>query len=1322
MLALLLSAALIAEPTAGCAVAYAAGPADGQKAVFEVTEDEQNSKTKTEDGDASDETGDKDGSDKTGDEDGSDETADKDGSDETGDGDGSDKTGDEDGSDETGDEDNSGETGDEDNSDETGDEDGSGETGDEDNSDETGDEDGSDELVDEDGSETEDDELTEEDEENQEEEEEAEDKLDKEKEEKEKEEEELDGFSPMPSGYKLTSEQKELKADLAASMDSFDDDAEGSLYVEREVFAFADSREEAEAIAEAYHAELTEYDLGVATLKLTKGTSVGKALRVAADSDNNLPAVYPNYYRYISTEEAAGEAAAEEDIAADDSLIEIEEEEYETEQTGSETEVEEGGEPSLEAYEQALQAYSDPYLAPSSSMYQWQHVNVGSVYAWQAGYTGSGVKVAVLDSGVTPMSNELTLAGNAYTSSSSSSATDGNGHGTHVAGIIGAKSNSIGGAGIAPNASIYNVKVMGDDGTGTDDDIIRGLTQAIKWKVNLINMSLGGVGDNPAFQDKINEAYKNGIAVFAAAGNDGGSNMDYPAGYDHVICIGAVDNNNERASFSNYGAWVDLSAPGVNIWSTGTSGTSYVRMSGTSMACPVAVGEAAVILSANPSAIAGKSGGAKVDALESFMKANAVSAGSGMGKGVTSLTKAFKLTVATAKPAAPTITASVAGNAQSVSVTIKATGGTTIYYATDGKAPTYKNGKAGDNTLQYTGSFSISGVQKGTIQAIAVNGSGVSSAVKKVSFTLKPYVTGITISGVSQIAKGKSSQLTAEVLPDYAANKNVTWSIKKSDGSAVAKADGVTISAKGKVTVAKTAKAGSYKVTAAAQDGSKKSATYTVTVIDSVKIASVKFTSNKATLAVPKDTKYDLGAQLDAKNVSGSKAGVGDFKWTSSNTALATVDSKGVVTPKAAGSVKITATANDASGKKATCSVKITQQVTKVTIEGDSQVGRGKKLTLKAAVEPANATNKKVTWSITKNDKPVTKADGVSISASGAVSATATAAPGTYKVTATAVEGSGKECTATKTITVKTGVISSVTFDKKSATIYRTKGSSSAPTTLTVKATLKGSSGYAGNAYKVTSSNEGIATASATGTNGTVTITVKATGKAAGKTVITLETTDGSKKKATCAVTVNNPVSRVNIAPKAGSNNYVSKGKNLVLKATLETEYGTVSNKNVTWAIYDSSGKEATAKSHGVSVSGSGTVTATKTAKTGTYTVKATAKDGSGAKGSYSVYVVPGVTDIFVLYQGYPLSTKKTLLTRKDYQYSFPIGWESEDGYLRGSIAVTSSNPKVMSGTIVYVNNYPYLVLSADGKGSANITIQAQDGSGKQTKYKFQVK
>lgn len=1118
--------------------------------------------------------------------------------------------------------------------------------------------------------------------------------------------------------YVLTSEQKELKSSLAASLSSFDESKEGELYAEREVLVFADSREEAQAFAEAYHAELVGYDLGIAKLKLSNGISVGKALYAAASLDNNLPPVFPNYYRYAHTIEV-------QDVS------DIEEE-------------------SIESYQMDAMAYNDPFLQTSSGNYQWQHVNVGSTYAWDENYKGSGIKVAVLDTGfTTPDNTELNVAGswNALTSPVSTSNTgDDVGHGTHVAGIIGARLNGKLGAGIAPEAEIYNIKVLGAD-EGEDYTVTRGIQKAIDLNVDLINMSLGGIGYNTMYEPLLEEAYTKGIAVFASAGNDGGSTMSYPAAYDHVICVAAVDNNNQRASFSNYGPWVDLSAPGVGIWSI-TSKTAkdetgkvlypagYTSMDGTSQACPTAVGEAAVILSANPSALNGKTGKARVDALESFMKSNTVSAGSGMGKGVTSLTKALKLSVASAKPTAPTIDAKVTEDGQSVNVTISAAIGTTIYYTTNGKAPTYKNGVLGDadNTVKANNkqTFSLSAAalakQSITIQAIAVNASGVSSAVKKTTCKLNPYVTNIEISGVSRIVAGKSSQLTATVSPSYAANKKVDWKVTDSAGNPVAD-DAVKISTSGKVTAAKTAATGTYIVTATSQDNNKKSANYTITVINEAVIKSVSFSEKTHILTIPKDSSYNMGSILTAEAVKDDiTVSVADFVWSSSNKEIATVSDKGVVTPLKAGSVTITALANDTSGKKATCKFTIKQLATGISISGDDQLAAGKKITLKATVLPATASNKKVEWSITKGSgEAVEASDGVAVSTSGVVSAKANA-KGTYKVTAKAMDGS-ENVVATKEVVIKDGVITSVTFDKKKDTIFRVQTTSATPIRTTINATLKGNGNFATTAYTCTSSNTGIATAQVTSDDkaGNLTITVTATGRAVGKTNITLAATDGSGKKVTCAVTVNNPVSKVLIAPAAGCNQYVVPGKSLALKATLESEYGALSNKKVDWAIIKGA-------INGVTVNSSGKVSVSKAVKTeGTVTIQATAKDGSGASATYDVEVIEGIQGFAaIIYlvgaDGQPkpteMDSKAVYGLYKGGSASFIIGFS---GYPGAYPAVSSSNPKVMSATVDYAGysdgvHMFYVDVAGDKAGSSKITIKAMDGSGKSWKYNFAVR
>lgn len=1172
---------------------------------------------------------------------------------------------------------------------------------------------------------------------------------------KNKDEEDSSDLLSMPSDYKLTSEQKNMKSELFASIGDFDDSAEGIEYVEKQVFTFADSREEAETIAEAYHAELIGYDEGVAVLKLKEDSSVGATLRVAASSDNNLPAVYPDYYRHIHVEEGKQE----------DQTVEFSEEEYELE-PGT-FDVPESEEPSLASYEQAVEILGEPNMAYDSAHYQWQHVNVGSVYAWDATHKGQGVTVAVLDSGVS--GNMDIVPKENINKSAESNADDTNGHGTHVAGIIAAKLNGAGGAGIAPAADIINVKIANAAGSTNDSRIIQAI-KAVIGKADIINLSIGGLGANPAVQKVVDEAYDAGIAIFVSAGNDGGSVMCYPAACNHVICVAAIDNNNQRASFSNYGAWVDLSAPGVDIWSTGNDGQDEI-MSGTSQASPVAAGEAAVILSSG--LLGDKSGKAKVDALESLMKKNTVSAGSGMGKGVTSLTKVFKLSTAAAKPTAPVIDSPVvAADGQSVTITIKAQTGTRIYYTDNGKAPSFKNGAMGAGTkvaatnpvtLTYS---SEDALNKITISAIAVNESGVASAVKKVTAEIKPWVTDIEISGVSRIAKGKSTQLTAEVMPSYAKNKAVVWSI---DGNPV----NISVNAKGKVTTKPDVEAKTYTIRATAKDRQGKSgevsATYSVTVTENPDyIKSVKFTTAKGTVSIgAKSETYNVvengGFSPAAKPDYSGTVSAADFVWSSSNKALATVDPSGIVTAKEPGNVKITATANDGSNKKAVYTLTIKQLATSVTIVGDDKVAAGASITLKAEVGPAKVSNKKVTWE---------SSDSTNVPVKNGVVKPKAGVSGTYTITAKALDGTD-QAIDTKSIEVKSGKITAIAFaDKSAKKIFRTNGTTNAATNITLKATISGTTDFAPNAYTCTSSNPGIATVTATGNSGEVTVTVKATGNAAGKTTITLMATDGSKKKATCTVNVCNPVSKVHIAPTAGNSYYVAKKKSLQLKATLESEYGAVSNKNVTWELwttanYPKTGDKAQriegdlARSLGLSISKTGKVAATKDAtpvslpEGGYIVARAYASDGSGAAAQYPIIVTDPVKKLAMWSDAWNSLGKYEEMTSK-YVYNLPLyilpydentangtkpypfdfdlmcDWEKVvvDGktaykfrYPAGGVSVSSSNPKVLSVQRIAdpETGNPMIRVCPGSTGSATITVKAMDGGGAQTKIKFKI-
>lgn len=226
----------------------------------------------------------------------------------------------------------------------------------------------------------------------------------------------------------------------------------------------------------------------------------------------------------------------------------------------------------------------------------WGIDKIDADLAW--GITkGTGVKVAILDTGIDLKHPDLkeNIKGGYNALNPARPPSDGNGHGTHVAGIVAARDNDIGVVGVAPEASLYAVKVLSNGGFGWLSDIIEGLDWAARNGMQVVNMSFGSSSGNDTFHEAIANASYAGVTLVAAAGNGYGGPVIYPAAYPEVVAVSATTESDAIASFSSVGPEVDLAAPGQSIYSTYKNG-SYATLSGTSMASPHIAGSAALVI------------------------------------------------------------------------------------------------------------------------------------------------------------------------------------------------------------------------------------------------------------------------------------------------------------------------------------------------------------------------------------------------------------------------------------------------------------------------------------------------------------------------------------------------------------------------------------------------------------------------------------------------------------------------------------------------------------------------------------------------------
>ncbi|MFJ7159887.1 S8 family peptidase [Streptomyces sp. NPDC101118] len=243
---------------------------------------------------------------------------------------------------------------------------------------------------------------------------------------------------------------------------------------------------------------------------------------------------------------------------------------------------------------------------------------IGAPAMWQAGYTGKGITVAVLDTGVDQTHPDLKGVEKAEKNfSNSPDSKDRHGHGTHVASTIGGSGARSGGLykGVAPGVRILDGKVLGDDGFGNESDIVSGMQWAVDQGAKVVSMSIGGQ-DGPDVDPKEDAVARlSSKALFVvAAGNDGDKNgtVNSPGSAPAALTVGAVDKQDRLAEFSSRGPTAtgvlkpDVTAPGVDITAARTTqgpdgpGDGYLPMSGTSMATPHVSGAAALLFQQHP--------------------------------------------------------------------------------------------------------------------------------------------------------------------------------------------------------------------------------------------------------------------------------------------------------------------------------------------------------------------------------------------------------------------------------------------------------------------------------------------------------------------------------------------------------------------------------------------------------------------------------------------------------------------------------------------------------------------------------------------------
>ncbi len=452
--------------------------------------------------------------------------------------------------------------------------------------------------------------------------------------------------------YGNTEKHNDINESIESTLASISSLQEGEDYVKDEIVFMADSYREAIEGAREYHAKLLSYreDTGIGVARISD--DIENTFKTASvDSENIHIIASPNYIYHIcddiaeafentedaieSVEEISENAIAASECTAEEVIGDVNYVDGEA-LTEEDSETTEDVPDIMDTRSKSSSYYNDPFIQYGL---QWYFDDVKAVKAHQTGYTGKNIVVAILDTGISLNHEDLQgKVRNAY-SYYDDSVEDDNGHGTHCAGIIAAnKNNNIGGVGVAPDAMLDIYKVMDGYGQGTSENISDAIIRAANNGANVISMSIGSNGSDYDYleHEAIKTAYNKGCICVAAAGNSYDNKPHFPASFREVLSVGAsrYDKNDapRLGIYSNYGDWVDVVAPGgfkedykaigdvtdrvhqkdysglENDSKDGILSTwkdnGYCITFGTSMACPVVAGIAALICEKNPDILA----------------------------------------------------------------------------------------------------------------------------------------------------------------------------------------------------------------------------------------------------------------------------------------------------------------------------------------------------------------------------------------------------------------------------------------------------------------------------------------------------------------------------------------------------------------------------------------------------------------------------------------------------------------------------------------------------------------------------------------------